>query len=484
MKSALIALAGPTLLGICILVGLAGCDPCGSCPRVIPTTTATTTPAPTRTPLPSPTPTPIPTSTPTPTGTGTATATATPTATPTLAPEACLPSSSIGVLVQGTNATAYAPQGDWGGPVGSGGVAVVPLETSAGVGTGGPAVVVPTRDTVNSCSSNSTTGDTVCVANGTDVYILNGTTLKNTLTSAGTGTVSFTGGSCTTCGVVVDSSTNTAQLAIAKSDSPSSSAYQALHLSTNTFDLPVDSPTGVSEDIAVDPIRHLILSPNERGNYELAKIGASTQVFTNQIVPIPTPTPVGAPNPVPDLDSAGEDCTTGIALSTDEFTGLLFIADLTQATFVSGAPGTWHAPSQFQDFPEFGSLAAGTSGIAVAPGTHLALVTGEFGGSVEGVIKMKSTSGSGIPSVVDWVAFTMPNDPSGTPWAQGFDPHPTTAYVSPNSGKAYGVLGNEAFSFLAVVDLDGLLKAKRSAAHTVDPTLDLVALKLVTFVAE
>ena len=31
------------------------------------------------------------------------------------------------------------------------------------------------------------------------------------------------------------------------------------------------------------------------------------------------------------LDSAAEDCTTGIALATDEGTGNLFIADLTQA---------------------------------------------------------------------------------------------------------------------------------------------------------
>jgi hypothetical protein len=401
-----------------------------------------------------------------------------PTPTPTLAPEACLPSSSIGVLVQGSNATAYAPRGSWEG--GSVGVDVVPLETSAGLGTGSAPTLVTTPNVVNSCSSNATTGDTVCVANGTDVYILNGTTLKNTLSSSGTGTVSFTGGSCTTCGVVVDSSTNTAVLAIAKSDSPSSSAYQTLDLATNTFASPLDSPTGISEDIAVDPIRHLILSPNEQGNYELVQTKPSTEVFTNQIVPIPTPTPVGAPSVGPDLDSAGEDCTTGIALATDEFTGNLFIADLTQATFTSGSPGTWSAPSQFQNFPEFEPLEAGTSGIAVAPGTHLALVTGEFGGSLEGVIQLPSTSGSGTPAVVDWVSFEMPSDPSGAPWNQGDDPHPATAYVSPNTGKAYGVLGNGSFTFLAVVDLDGLLKAPRTG-HVVNTPLPA---GLVTFIAE
>ncbi len=473
MKSASIASAGPILLGLCMLFGLAGCDPCASCPREVVTATATSTPGPSRSATATPARSATPTATATPTGT------ATPTATPTLAPEACVPSSSIGILVQGTNATAYAPRGNWGGgPVG---VNVVPVETSAGVGTGGSPVTVTTPNTVNSCSSNSATGNTVCVANNTDVYILNGTTLKSTLTSGSTGFASFSGGSCMNCGVVVDSSTNTAELAIGLTASPSGSAYQALNLASNTFSPPVNSPTGVSEDIAVDPVRHLILSANERGNYEVAKVSAaSTTVFQNQIVPIPTPTPAGAPTPSSDLDSAGEDCTTGIALATDEFTGNLFITDLTQATFTPGTPNLWSAPGQFQNFPEFDSLAAGTSGIAVAPGTHLGLVTGEFGGAIEGVIQLPSSSGSGIPAVTDWVSFTVPNDPSGSPWSQGFDPHPATAYVSPNSGKAFGILGNGSFTFLAVVDLQGMLKAPRTGHVVNNP----VPSGLVTFVAE
>ncbi len=438
------------------LAGMAACDPDN--PQAIFV-------APTLAPTLSPTPTPA--------------ASATPTATPTLAPEACVPSSSIGILVQSTNATAYAPKGNWGGgPVG---VEVVPVETSAGVGKGGAPTTVTTPNTVNSCSSNSATGATVCVANNSDVYILNGTSLTKTLTSAADASASFSGGSCMNCGVVVDSSTNTAVLAIGLGASPSGSAYQTLDLTTNTFAAPVNSPTGVSEDIAVDPVRHLILSPNEQGNYEVAQVGASsTTVFENKIVPIPTPTPAGAPTPSAALDSAGEDCTTGIALATDEFTGNLFIADLTQATFTPGTPNTWNAPSQFQNFPEFDTLDAGTSGIAVAPGTHLGIVTGEFGGNVEGVVQLPSTSGSGIPAVTDWVSFTVPNDPSGAPWSEGLDPHTVTAYVSPNSGKAFGILGNGSFTFLAVVDLQGLLSAPRTG-HVVNNPLPA---GLVTFVAE
>ena len=96
--------------------------------------------------------------------------------------------------------------------------------------------------------------------------------------------------------------------------------------------------------------------------------------------------------------------------------------------------------SQSVNFPEFDDFAAGTCGIAVAPGTHLAIVTGEFGGNLEGVVELPATSGTGIPSFPDYVAFTVPDEPDGSEFSLGFDPHTVTAYVSPNTGKAYGVL--------------------------------------------
>src|SRR5262249_17012920 len=119
------------------------------------------------------------------------------------------------------------------------------------------------------------------------------------------------------------------------------------------------------------------------------------------------------------------------------------------------------------------------------PGTHLGIVTGEFGGNLQGVIQLPATSGSGIPAVVDWVSFTVPNDPSGAIWSQGDDPHTVTAYVRPNSGKPFEVLRNLSFSsttfgptFVAVVDLQGLLNAPRTG-HVVNNPLPP---GLVTFV--
>src|SRR5579863_775973 len=256
----------------------AGCDPCHTC---------ATTPVHHR-----PTPT----------------ATLSPTATPTPAPNACLPSSSLGVLVQSTNATVYAPQGRWG--TGSAAVKVVPIETSSGIGTGAAPTTVVTGSVPNSCSSNSTTGTTVCTGNNTDVFVINGTTLSSTLTSGATSTESFSGGSCTNCGVVVDSSTNKALIALGLA-SGGPGGYQFLDLSSNTFEPAIPAGALTSEDVSIDPVRQLVLSPNEDNNYQILNFSTATPgLFNNSGF-----STVGVP------DSAAEDCTTGIALSSLEGSG-------------------------------------------------------------------------------------------------------------------------------------------------------------------
>ncbi len=379
------------------------------------------------------------------------------------------------MLVQGKNANAYVPTGNWGGGPTPPGVTMVPIETSAGIGTGGSPISITTANTVNSCSSNSATGETVCVANNTDTYLITGTTLNKTLTSGATAFQSFSGGSCKNCGVVTDSTTNRALLEIGLA-SGGPGGFQFLDLSVPpippVFETPIGAGAPTSEDVSIDPNRKLVLSPNENGNYQILNYGGATsQLFNNNV------------SGFPEFDSAGEDCTTGIALATIEFTGDLYIADLKQAVFTPGTPGTWTDPgSQQQHFPEFTSLAAGTCGIAVAPGTHFAIVTGEFGGNVEGVIELPATSGTGIPAVVDWVSFTVPppTGPGGAAWSEGFDPHTATAYVSPNSHKALGVLSNSNNSFLAIVDLQGLLGAPRTG-HVVNNPLPA---GLVTFVPQ
>ena len=127
----------------------------------------------------------------------------------------CLPTSSLAVLTQGTapaaTATAYVPMASWSET--ATGIIVVQLEPLPP--PGGLFTVVPTTSPVNSCSSNSATGLTVCTGNTNDVYVLQGTTLLTAppLTAGGTGIQGFSGGSCTTCGVATDASTGLAWLA-------------------------------------------------------------------------------------------------------------------------------------------------------------------------------------------------------------------------------------------------------------------------------
>lgn len=392
---------------------------------------------------------------------------------------ACLPSSSLAVLTGTPNVTAYVPFGSWG--TGTTGIGVVPIE---GGGTGAK---ILTSTEINSCSSNSQTGQTVCVDNSTDVFEITGSTINTTLTSGSNGTAGFSGGSCKNCGVAIDALSNTAVINMGVGGSPSGDGVQLLNLTSNTFSTPFASSFTVSENISVDPNRNYILSPDEDDYYDLFTIsptGTLTEYENYQ--------GSGAGG---EFDSAAEDCTTGIALSTEEFSNDLFIADLTQATFTApsgGAPyGTWTAPSQHVNlYPtdDF-TFAAGTSGISVAAGTtHLGLTSGEFGGNTFAAFQLPATSGSGTPAFVDWVGASLPSTPDGYPFSAGYDPHTLTAYTSPNNGKAYGLIADWVFgypTYIAVIDLQALLNATRSTSdsHIVASSVNLVTSGIVTYVA-
>lgn len=245
----------------------------------------------------------------------------------------CQPSSSLSVLVSGPNVTSYVPKGSWSGS--TTGVSVVNVEGSSITPT-----LIPTANVVNSCASNPISGQTVCTANNTDVYLLSGTLLNSTLTSSGSGFIGFSGGSCTNCGVAMDATHNKAVIGLSIAGAP---GFQFLNLGTSSFEPAFTSPSGdISEDPLIDPIRNLLLSAAENNNYEIVNVATSTS-------------PAFFENPGiasgGELDSSAEDCSTGIALAPAEFTdpSNVYIADLTQATFTAGSPaGTWTAPSQVQ----------------------------------------------------------------------------------------------------------------------------------------
>src|SRR5262249_47507931 len=213
-----------------------------------------------------------------------------------LATGLCQPSSALSVLVTGTNVVAYVPKGHWGGGLTN--VAVVNVE-----GNSITPQQIPTPNAVNSCASNSLTGQTVCTANNTDVYVISGTMLNATLTSGGSESdrISFSGGSCTNCGVAMDVVNNKAVITLSLSGV---GGYQYLNLDTFAFETAFksQSPSGqVAENILIDPIHNRILSPNESGNFEIVDVATTTNPAFFENV-----------NNAVHFDSASEDCSTGI----------------------------------------------------------------------------------------------------------------------------------------------------------------------------
>lgn len=362
---------------------------------------------------------------------------------------ACVPTSSLAITA-GSNVNAYVPFGYWDG--GGTGIEEVPLE-----GTGTAHNFTTTGD-VNSCASNSVTGEVVCTENNSNVDLINGTTLT-TLTSASDAYASFSGGSCYNCGVGINAANNTAVIAMGYSPSSSNSAVQVLNLGSNSFNTVFPLRYIVSEDVSIDSTNNYVLSPGEDGVYDILKIGSGNSLteYANDTGGY--------------LDSAAEDCTTGIALASYEFSDDIYITDLTQAKFTSGTPGSWTAPGQFIDLDDDG-YSAGTCGLSSAPGTgHLAVVTGEFGGSAYAALQLPSSSGSGTPTLADYAYVeSMPNTPDGNYFSAGFDPHTVTAYTSPNNNKSYAVFVDYYPGYpdyLGVVDLACVMSLPRTGTHIV-----------------
>ncbi len=372
---------------------------------------------------------------------------------------ACVAGSSMGVLLPKAgakgNVTAYVPKGYWDGS--TTGVFVENIE-----GTLGASSSVPTTNIVNSCSSNPATGQTVCVANNTDVYLITGTTLNATLNSGSNSFGSFSGGSCNNCGVAINANNNTAVINMGITPSPTNSGLQVLNLATNTFGTPLPLNFEVSENISVDPTRSLILSASESGNFTLAQIQAngSLKEFDSSFA-------IGS-----ESDSSAEDCSTGVGLSPQEFTNNVALVNLNAITF---GPTTYTAPNSVATLltPGYFDFSAGLSGSAVAQGSgHLAVVTGEFGGGVFAVLKLPPSPGTAVPALVDYVVFTIPSSAACGAFSAGFDPHTITAYTSPNTGDAYAVFAGYSGSLpicLAVVDMTTLINLPASDRGTGSP---------------
>jgi hypothetical protein len=394
---------------------------------------------------------------------------------------ACVAGSSMGVLLPANGAagtvTAYTPKGWWGS--GTTGIFVKNIEGTLGTGSS-----IATPNVTNSCSSNPATGQTVCVANNTDIYVINGTTLATTYASGSNTTAGFSGGSCNNCGVALNANNNTAVINMGLTGSLNG-GLQVLSLGA----VPPSNPnpagflytpfplTGgyTSENISVDPTRSLILSAGEDGKYTIAQLQASP---AGSLKEFDSSWNTGVEN-----DSNAEDCSTGIAIAPGEFTNSLGMANFNSPTLTTSPYTVPNAVATLATSTY--SFSAGLSGSAVAQGSgHLAVVTGEFGGNVFAVLQLPATvTSTTTPSVVDYAIAQIPSSTAcGGAFSAGFDPHTITAYTSPNGAQHAmavfaGYNGSGVPGCLAVVDMTVVINSTLTprgvggyGAHEVNPT--------------
>jgi hypothetical protein len=245
----------------------------------------------------------------------------------------------------------------------------------------------------------------------------------------------------------------------------------------------------ISENPLIDPSRNtlglnsttgnpagaLLLSPSEDNNYEILDITMTTspsffeRSFSNE----------GSG------ESAGEDCQTGIILTSYEFTdpSQVLVADLNSSTFTPGAPGSWTGLSAINTLTG-SSVSAGPCGLAVAQGTHTGILTGEFGGANVTALALPPTAG--VVVLPGWITCAIPNDPSGAAWSTGNDPHTVTAYMSPTDGHAYALVangGDVAPTFLVRIDLTMMMALSESSAGSHVCGSGTLPAGLVTFIA-
>lgn len=356
-------------------------------------------------------------------------------------PGSCEAWSDVSVLVAGHDVVAYVGNYQFNGAnntVSGSGISVLNIE-----GTRVTPTVISTPETVDSCATNAFTGQTVCTS-PRNVYLLSGAELEATLTG---GASSSPGSDETNEGVVTDPIHDKALVGLATSFF--SAGFQFLDLgSSPSFEPPI--PAVAQEEgspgALLDPLRNLIVDPTSNGPWELIDVTTST-------------TPVTYLGGSPPGEMAGEDCSTGLAISSWLFPGpqtplLPELYNLTQVTFTPGSPsGTWSGLEGEGALPETGD--AGWGEFAVAQGTHTGIAAPKLL-SDNGLypivaLALPPNPGPGTPALADWVDCAFPFESVG-PGPQGL-----TAYQSPNSRHAMAIVVDITQTQVAVVDLTRML---------------------------
>jgi hypothetical protein len=286
-------------------------------------------------------------------------------------------------------------------------------------------------------------------------------------TTDATAALTFSGGTCTICGIVYDSHDNGFIIS-------TGSGYEVHKGSDGSLIKTIAENAG--ENFGYNAVTNQVLSP------EYSYSGAPTRIALVDVNSGTSYLPMSAVADLSTPDAAAIDPITNIGIVPEEFSPLFHLVSLSGNTLTpgsGGAPGIFSAP--VVDAPIDGNSLNFDlpSDIAVEATSHIAFNASEFGDHV-GALQLPS-SAAGSPAIQDYAYTTLPATPDGDGFAIPGDPHATATYNL--SGKPLGLTFNSAGTFVAIIDLQKLLAAPRAAnnAHMVDPSYDLIGNGVIAY---
>jgi hypothetical protein len=414
--------------------------------------------------------------------------------TPITTPPTASSSGALTTLFVNNTVYAFVPGSNFVSPNPNGKVVEVPIINGSGIlssGTGHNPAIAGTAG-VTACAGDQTHLRLYCINNaGETITVLDArafpaTVLKTIATDALT-TAHSSYDACHICSIVYDPLDDAAIIGTGNGIEVYSSA--GAHVSTIVAD--------ASETMGYNPKTNQVFNPQYGGriaglppqSLDIIDIASRTRYTL-------TPAPGGLSMP----DQGAVDTKTNIALSFEEFNkkhldsgGYYYLIPIGSAK-LDAASHTF-TEAQPVEFPFNSGITSScllaADGFAIDSNIDVAFFNPEFcpdpGDSGYGTAATVGagqlpTSATAAPTITSFAFALMPNMPNGAAFKSGLDPH-AQAVVFGSFGD-YGASFDRGLNYLAITDLKKLLAAPRSPSDrtVVDPTYDLVANKVVTFV--
>jgi hypothetical protein len=285
-----------------------------------------------------------------------------------------------------------------------------------------------------------------------------------------TGSLTFTGGSCTVCAIAYDPMDNSF-IIMEPNSGGEGGAFVRWGETTHASTMTILDPDP-NENPGYDYVKNWIFTPQYRTTptaLQIADFTSGTLYTSSTTFPM-----IGTP------DSGNVDVVTHVAITPNEFNppDIFTTADLGTVTLNSPSAGmfTVTASSQMLTINVDGSCGADDTDNATDSVLHMTFVTGEFcDGGVErmGFILLPTTSSA--TTISDWAFVNIPNTPDSSPWDAAHDPHTVAAFNDPVNCPDCAIIVNREITWLGVINLTKLKAAPRSGTdpHAIDPTYDL-----------